>query len=128
MEVEHSKAILEERLGNRAEVFAYPYGDDGADPQALKGELERIGYRAACLYRGGPISFPLANPYRLTRLAMGPDTDMEAVLERGGFIPLASPSAGTETPSTKGALNPPGNGSHVSIDVATRRSRSSPRR
>ena len=86
-----SKAALEEGLGNRAEIFAFPYGDDGANPQALRKELEQAGYRAACLYRGGPISFPPTNPYRLPRLAMGPDTDLEAALVRGEFLPLRQP-------------------------------------
>ena len=90
-ELLRSKRALEEGLGNRAEIFAFPYGDDGADPQALRKELEQAGYRAACLYRGGPISFPLSNPFRLPRLAMGPDTDLEAALVRGEFLPLRQP-------------------------------------
>lgn len=83
-----AKAVLEDGLRHRAEVFAFPYGDDGRDPEALRKELKQVGYRAACLYRGGPVSFPLTNPYRLPRLAMGPDTDLEAALVRGKFIPL----------------------------------------
>jgi peptidoglycan/xylan/chitin deacetylase (PgdA/CDA1 family) len=88
VELQHSKAAIEDRLGRRAEIFAFPYGDDGMNPQIVRQELEHAGYRAACLYRGGPMSFPLANPYRLPRLAMGPTTDLEAALVRGEFIPL----------------------------------------
>jgi peptidoglycan/xylan/chitin deacetylase (PgdA/CDA1 family) len=87
-ELLHSKAALEEGLGKHIEIIAFPYGDDGADPQSLRNELEQAGYRAACLYRGGPVSLPPTNPYRLPRLAMGPDTDLEAALVRGEFIPL----------------------------------------
>ncbi len=79
-ELRQSKAALEQRLGCRAEIFAFPYGDDGANPEALRQELEQAGYRAACLYRGGPISLPVSSPYRLPRLAMGPDTDLGAAL------------------------------------------------
>jgi peptidoglycan/xylan/chitin deacetylase (PgdA/CDA1 family) len=83
-----SKAALENRLDKPVEIFAFPYGDNGLNPEELKGELERSGYRAACLYRGGPVSFPVTNPYRLPRLAMGPDTNLEAALTFGEFIPL----------------------------------------
>jgi peptidoglycan/xylan/chitin deacetylase (PgdA/CDA1 family) len=83
-----SKAALENQLDKPVEIFAFPYGDDGLNPGELGGELERAGYRAACLYRGGPVSFPVDNPYRLPRLAMGPDTNLEAALACGEFIPL----------------------------------------
>lgn len=46
--------------------------------------LQGTGYRAAFLYKGGPVSLPAADPYRLTRLAMGPDTDLRAELEGVG--------------------------------------------
>jgi peptidoglycan/xylan/chitin deacetylase (PgdA/CDA1 family) len=87
-ELLNSKAVLENRLDKPVEIFAFPYGDDGLNPGELEGELERAGYRAACLYRGGPAILPVANPYRLPRLAMGPDTNLEAALTCGEFIPL----------------------------------------
>lgn len=83
-----SKAVLEDRLDKTVEIFAFPYGDGGPYLRQLRGELDRAGYRAACLYRGGPISLPVADPYRLPRLAMGPDTDLVAALTCGDFIPL----------------------------------------
>lgn len=81
-ELLRSKATLEAGLGKPVEVFAYPYGDEGADPQELGRALKRAGYRAACLYGGGPNPFPIADLYRLARLAMGPETDLKALLKQ----------------------------------------------
>jgi peptidoglycan/xylan/chitin deacetylase (PgdA/CDA1 family) len=82
-ELARSKITLEAGLEKPVEVFAYPYGDGGTDPQLTCRTLERAGYRAACLYKGGPSPLPIVEPYRLTRLAMGPDTDLQVALERG---------------------------------------------
>ena len=65
-------------------MSSYPYGNDGASSQALRKvreTLARAGYRAAYLYGGGPVRLPAADPYRLTRLAVGPDTDLQAELQ-----------------------------------------------
>jgi hypothetical protein len=78
----HSKAEIESRLANGVEVFAFPYGDNGPDPQETAVALKRAGYRAACLYGGGPNPLPVTDSYRLTRLAMGPDTDLKRELDR----------------------------------------------
>jgi len=80
-ELRRSKATLEAGLGKAVEAIAYPFGDGGVDPQAVDRALERAGYRAACLYGGGPNRLPVANSYRLARLPVGPDTDLHAVLE-----------------------------------------------
>jgi peptidoglycan/xylan/chitin deacetylase (PgdA/CDA1 family) len=80
-ELIRSRATLEEGLGRSVEMFSYPYGDAGRDPQGLVRVLERAGYRAACLYGGGPISFPITQPYHLARLAMGRDTDLQTALK-----------------------------------------------
>lgn len=92
-ELRRSKTALEAGLGKRVEVFSYPYGDDGvssypygndgASSQVLRRvreTLKRAGYRAACLYGGGVIRLPAADPYRLTRLAVGPDGDLQKQL------------------------------------------------
>ena len=79
-ELARSRAALEEGLGRRVEVFCYAYGDEGPDRDEVAEALRRAGYRAACLYGGGPNRVPVANPYRLTRLAVGPDTDLEEAL------------------------------------------------
>lgn len=87
-ELYRSKVILEEKLGRAVEIFAYPYGDEGPDPQENTDLLKRIGYLAGCLYGGGPISLPIVQPFRLTRLAMGPDTNLEKALMGIDYIPL----------------------------------------
>jgi len=87
-EVRRSKAVLEAGLGKGVEVFAYPYGDGGsgrawrAQRRSLAEALECASYRAACRYGGGIIHLPIENPYRLARVAVGPDTDLEAELGR----------------------------------------------
>ncbi len=75
-----SKTALEAGLGKPVEVLAFPYGDGGANPERVRRLLSQAGYRAACLYRGGPNPVPVTDPFRLTRLAMGPDTDLSAAL------------------------------------------------
>ena len=79
-ELRRSKEILEAGLNNSVEIISYPFGDAGTNPAALDEALRRTGYRAACLYKGGPIRLPVSDPYRLTRVAMGPDTDLHAEL------------------------------------------------
>jgi peptidoglycan/xylan/chitin deacetylase (PgdA/CDA1 family) len=82
-ELARSKMTLEASLEKPVEVFAYPYGDGGTEPRSTGRALECAGYRAACLYEGGPNALPIAEPYRLTRLTMGPDTDLRVALEKG---------------------------------------------
>ena len=82
-ELLRSKAVLEDGLGKPVEVFSYPYGDCGPEPGATRNGVEQAGYRAACLYGGGPHRVPVADPYRLARLAMGPDTDLSRCLVAG---------------------------------------------
>ena len=82
-ELMRSKAVLEDGLGKPVNVFAYPYGDGGMTPAVQRNLLMQAGYAASCLYGGGPMRLPIAEPYRLTRLAMGPDTDLLAELEQG---------------------------------------------
>ncbi len=83
VELARSKTTLEAGLEKPVEVFAYPYGDGGMEPRSTGRALQRAGYRAACLYKGGPNPLPIVEPYRLTRMAMGPDTDLQVALERG---------------------------------------------
>jgi peptidoglycan/xylan/chitin deacetylase (PgdA/CDA1 family) len=79
-ELRRSKAVLENGLGRDVDVLAYPYGDGGADAQAVRRALQHAGYRAACLYKGGATLLPITDRYRLGRVPMGPDTDLHAAL------------------------------------------------
>jgi peptidoglycan/xylan/chitin deacetylase (PgdA/CDA1 family) len=79
-EIVRSRAALQDGLGKPIEVFSYAYGDCGPEPKATRSMLERAGYRAACLYGGGPHRVPVADTYRLDRVAMGPDTDLPSCL------------------------------------------------
>jgi peptidoglycan/xylan/chitin deacetylase (PgdA/CDA1 family) len=85
-ELNRSKLELEAGLEKSVEVFSYPYGDGGTYPRALREVMHRIGYRAGCLYKGGPNRLPITDPYRLTRLAMGPDSDVRVMLGNGVAI------------------------------------------
>jgi peptidoglycan/xylan/chitin deacetylase (PgdA/CDA1 family) len=82
-ELEGSKAVLEAGLGKLVQLFAFPYGD-GCSPDALRPALCRAGYRAAFLYAEKetyvPETPPVQDGYRIDRIAMGPDTDLAAVL------------------------------------------------
>ena len=79
-ELRASKLALEAGLGNPVEVFAFPYGDGGANQELITELLRKTGYAAACLYGGGPVTLPTRDLYRLPRLAMGPETDLGAAL------------------------------------------------
>ena len=79
-ELAFSKAQLEARLRVPVDVMAFPYGDDGRGSEPVSRMAEKIGYRAAFLYGNGVLELPAKNPYRLPRLAMGPDTDLGALL------------------------------------------------
>jgi len=80
-ELRESKSRLEESLDAPVDVFAFPYGDCGINPKAIDDAMANAGYRAGCLYKGGVVKLPTNSPYRLTRLAMGPDTDLPQMLE-----------------------------------------------
>ena len=76
-ELADSKACLEDALQQPVEVLAFPYGDGGTDPETTDRELERAGYKAACLYKGGVVKLPAGARYRLGRVPMGPDTNLD---------------------------------------------------
>lgn len=75
-----SKQALENSLAQPVSLFSFPYGDWGASVGSLDDALVRTGYRAACLYGGGVNVGWRENRYRLTRLPMGPDTDLHQLL------------------------------------------------
>ena len=80
-EVVRSKEVLEEHLGTPCRVIAFPYGDPG--PSDDPGALVIAGYEAAFLYGGSAVGLPIANRYRVQRVAMGPNTDLAAELRNG---------------------------------------------
>jgi peptidoglycan/xylan/chitin deacetylase (PgdA/CDA1 family) len=79
-EISRSREVLEETVGESVELFSFPYGDGGKEEGEVTSLLRGAGYRAAFLYGGGLQPVPAANPFRLTRIAMGPDTDLGRVL------------------------------------------------
>jgi peptidoglycan/xylan/chitin deacetylase (PgdA/CDA1 family) len=79
-ELVQSKKTLQAGLGTNVEIFSFPYGDNGGHPQLVAGLLEHCHYRAACLYDGLLNELPVKTPYQLSRLTIGPDSDLEALL------------------------------------------------
>jgi peptidoglycan/xylan/chitin deacetylase (PgdA/CDA1 family) len=77
-EIVRSKATLEEQLNTPCAVIAFPYGDPG--PPEESRALASAGYAAAFLYGGSPVRLPVVDPYRVQRIAMGPNTDLRAEL------------------------------------------------
>ena len=78
-ELADSKRALESGLGKKVELFAYPYGDEGTGASKAVADA---GYRAAFIYEGGPFRLPAADRYRLPRIPIGSDTDLETELAR----------------------------------------------
>jgi peptidoglycan/xylan/chitin deacetylase (PgdA/CDA1 family) len=77
-----SKRVLEERLDKTVDAFAFPYGDGGRSTAQVTGALQRSGYAVAFLYGGGPVTPGVDDRYRLSRLAIGLDSDLAAELAR----------------------------------------------
>ncbi len=79
-EVLLSKGILEEKLQRPVELFSFPFGDAAQGWGSMGALLHRAGYRGACLYGGGAFDMPPSDPYLLSRVAMGVDTDLRIAL------------------------------------------------
>ena len=62
-EVEHSKAVLEQRLGRPVDFFCYPRGAYNAQ---VKAAVQAAGYRGACSVEPGAVQ-PGADPFTLRR-------------------------------------------------------------
>lgn len=78
-ELTDSKSSIEAHLGRSVQVLAFPYGDPG-EASASSRLLMRAGYRSAFLYAGGVTPLPIAEPFGLNRIAVGPDSDLRAIL------------------------------------------------
>ena len=81
-EISASKMDIEKNVKNTVSILAYPYGDNGADPGLTDSFLKMTGYRAAFLYDDGINFLPPSKPFRLSRIPVGPDTDLAAVFNR----------------------------------------------
>lgn len=79
-EATESKKAIESRMRRRVDLFAYPQGNARVDPVAAK-MLRLAGYRAALALGETVNTIPGADPFRLARISMGPESDIEAVLE-----------------------------------------------
>ncbi len=79
-----SKTELEERLGEPVDLFAFPYGDDVDGGGGVQAALCDAGYAAAFGYGGDPQTLPAVDRFRLQRVAVGPDTDIRAILAAAG--------------------------------------------
>lgn len=80
-ELAFSKEAIRKNLGKDSRMFAFPYGDFGADRVKVDSAIRLAGYEVAFLYGGGP--FELAQkpvPLFLPRLAMGPGVNLEEML------------------------------------------------
>jgi peptidoglycan/xylan/chitin deacetylase (PgdA/CDA1 family) len=82
-ELEFSKEAIRKNLGKNSRLFAFPYGDFGADKVAMDALIRRAGYDVAFLYGGGIFELgQTPSSLFLPRLAMGPGVNLdELVLE-----------------------------------------------
>ncbi|NYI08119.1 polysaccharide deacetylase family protein [Allostreptomyces psammosilenae] len=72
-ELEHSRAVLEDRLGAPVSTLAYPYGYHSA---RVRDAVREAGYLASCAVRGA-VSRPGEDPFALPRLTVRRDTGPE---------------------------------------------------
>jgi len=75
-ELKVSKEILEDGLAKSVSVFAFPFGDGGPGGPAMAELLAEAGYRAACLYDDRINAVAVPDRFALSRLTIGPDTDV----------------------------------------------------
>ena len=79
-ELESSRRAIIKELGANSVMLAFPYGDAGSGCPETGRALVEAGYRCAFLYGGGAQSFPISDPYRIARIPMGPDIELEQIL------------------------------------------------
>jgi peptidoglycan/xylan/chitin deacetylase (PgdA/CDA1 family) len=75
-ELATSRAVLEQELGKTVELFAFPYGEGGADSVDVGGVLTRCGYRAAFYYHGGVTRLGDFDRFEIPRVPLGSDSDL----------------------------------------------------
>jgi peptidoglycan/xylan/chitin deacetylase (PgdA/CDA1 family) len=74
-EIVHSKELLEEHLGQQVSSFAYPFGYYSVPVRRI---VQAVGYVSACAIKG-TLSSLHDDPYTLARLAIKPDTGVQAL-------------------------------------------------
>jgi peptidoglycan/xylan/chitin deacetylase (PgdA/CDA1 family) len=80
-ELEFSRDAIRKNLGKDSRMFAFPYGDCGADSAAVESAIKQAGYDMAFLYGGGAFdSRQMHSPLFLPRLAMGPGVNLDEML------------------------------------------------
>ena len=80
-ELEFSKEAIRKNLGKDSRMFAFPYGDFGADKVAMDSAIRRAGYDVAFLYGGGTFELDQTPfPLFLPRLAMGPGVNLDELI------------------------------------------------
>ena len=80
-ELEFSKETIRKNLGKDSRMFAFPYGDFGADKAAMDSLIRRAGYDVAFLYGGGTFELgETPSPLFLPRLAMGPGVNLDELV------------------------------------------------
>ncbi len=79
-ELTRSKAALEAHVGTTVQALAFPYGDAGDARAGMHAVLAKLGYSAAFLYKGGVTDPACCERFSLTRVALGPDSDLPALL------------------------------------------------
>lgn len=80
-ELEFSKEAIRKNLGKDSRMFAFPYGDCGADKAAMDSVIKRAGYDVAFLYGGGIFELgQTRSPLFLPRLAMGPGVNLDELI------------------------------------------------
>jgi peptidoglycan/xylan/chitin deacetylase (PgdA/CDA1 family) len=86
-EIMHSKAVLEQRLGQPVLTFAYPHGYYSS---AVRRIVQQAGYSSACAVKHG-VSTPADDRFALARIAIYSSTDVEhfARLLMGRGLPVA---------------------------------------
>ena len=82
MEISVSKAEIEKEIKKPVQIFSFPYGDDGQNKLRTMELLEKAGYSCAMLYGGGAAKPIIISRFKLPRIAVGSDTDLEAEMKR----------------------------------------------
>ena len=81
VELEVCKSQLERQIERPVTSIAYPFGDVGSSPRRTAELCQDLGYRAGFAYLGGVEQLPIAQPFAIKRVPMGPDTDLSQVLD-----------------------------------------------